>query len=76
MNVDLTNNWIIFLIIIVAVWELAWKYIALWQAARRAQKGWFIIFILINSAGILPIIYLLLHKNTPKQATTSKNVSD
>jgi hypothetical protein len=45
-----------------ALWELAWKGIALWRAARNNQVGWFIALLVINSVGILPIIYLLIHR--------------
>lgn len=47
---------------ILAVWDLVWKGMALWRAARIGQKGWFIALLIINSAGILPIIYLLIKK--------------
>lgn len=48
----------IFLMVIV-VWELIWKAFALWRAARLKNLTWFIVLITVNSAGILPIIYLL-----------------
>lgn len=48
------------LIVAVAVWELLWKGIALWKASKHDQKGWFIAILLINSVGILPIMYILL----------------
>jgi hypothetical protein len=40
------------------VWSLAWKGIALWQAARHGNRNWFIAILLINTIGILEIIYL------------------
>jgi Family of unknown function (DUF5652) len=49
-------------IIPLVVWELAWKGVALWRAGQNNQKGWFVALLLINSAGILPIVYLLLNK--------------
>ncbi len=45
------------------VWEIVWKMIAMWKAARNNQLGWFICIALINTAGILPIIYILLNKD-------------
>lgn len=47
-------------IIALALWDLVWKGLALWRASKKNQKGWFIAIIIINSAGILPIAYLLL----------------
>lgn len=46
----------------VTVWDLAWRGIALWQSSRRQQKIWFILLLFVNSAGILPIIYLIICK--------------
>ena len=51
------------LIIIVIIWEAIWKLIAMWKAARKNHLVWFICLALINTAGILPIIYLLMHRN-------------
>ena len=46
------------LAVIVAVWSLAWKGVALWKSARSGHLVWFVIFIIANTAGILEIIYL------------------
>jgi len=46
-------------IIPLVVWALLWKGLALYKAARNEQKGWFIALFIVNTAGILDIIYLL-----------------
>ncbi len=51
------------LVIIIVLWDLLWKGIALWHAARRGAKPWFVILLVINSIGILPIIYLFITKS-------------
>ena len=56
-------SWFIPLIIILAVWDGVWKLIALWKAARNKHLAWFICIALINTVGILPIIYILINKN-------------
>ncbi|HUV56956.1 MAG TPA: DUF5652 family protein [Dehalococcoidales bacterium] len=43
---------------LVVVWSMAWKGVALWRAGRNAHLGWFIALFIINSLGILPIIYI------------------
>jgi hypothetical protein len=43
--------------------ELVLKGFALWRAARNGQKWWFVAFLLINSVGILPGLYLLISKD-------------
>lgn len=40
------------------VWELIWKGIALWKCGRNNQLKWFIAILILNTVGILPIIYL------------------
>ncbi|OGM26634.1 hypothetical protein A3D00_01130 [Candidatus Woesebacteria bacterium RIFCSPHIGHO2_02_FULL_38_9] len=49
-------------IIILSVWEIVLKGITLWKSARKGQKYWFVFLLIVNSAGILPIIYLLYDK--------------
>ncbi len=43
-----------------ALWELVWKGLAMWRAARRKEGWWFVALMLINTWGILPIVYLLV----------------
>ena len=44
--------------VIIFIWSLIWKGIALWKAARTGSKPWFIILLLVNVFGILEIIYI------------------
>ena len=46
-------------LVIGALWEVVWKGIALWRAARNGHQIWFIFLLIVNSVGILPIIYIL-----------------
>ncbi|MFA6428961.1 MAG: DUF5652 family protein [Patescibacteria group bacterium] len=39
-------------------WCVFWKGLALWHSARRKQGWWFIFLFLVNTAGILEIVYL------------------
>ena len=56
-------SWLIPVIIILSVWELVWKYIAMWKASRNNHLAWYICIAVLNTAGILPIVYLLLHRS-------------
>lgn len=53
------NTLVFTLVIIGALWEAVWKGIALWRAARNDHQIWFIFLLIVNSVGILPIIYIL-----------------
>ena len=46
-------------IAIIALWTIAIKGYALWYAARGGQKWWFIALLVINTLGILEIVYLI-----------------
>ncbi len=48
-------SWLIALLII---WEIAWKGWALWIAARKTQKVWFVVLLIVNTIGILEIFYI------------------
>ena len=46
----------------IIIWSMAWKGLALWTAGTRKEKVWFIVLFLVNTVGILEIIYLLTRK--------------
>ncbi len=47
----------------VILWSLFWKGMALYRSARNGQKIWFVVLLLVNTLGILEIIYLLFFSN-------------
>lgn len=49
------NIWII---VLLAIWELYWKGRALWKSAQNRQKEWFVAILIFNTIGILPILYI------------------
>ena len=61
-------------IIVISIFELVLKMTAMWKAGRRNQLAWFIVIGLLNTAGILPIIYLLTNKK--KQAVENDEISN
>ena len=46
------------LVVILALWTLPWKGVALWKAANLNQRNWFIILLIVNTVAILEIIYI------------------
>ena len=40
------------------IWSLLWKGIALWKAARHNQRNWFVVMLVLNTLGVVEIIYL------------------
>lgn len=56
-----------FMFIVLMFWSLIWKGLALWRAARRNENIWFIVLLVLNTAGILEIIYYFLIAKTDKK---------
>jgi len=57
MNVVITP-WLFVFLVVISVWSLVWTAIALWKSARNNQVVWFIVMLLLNTMGLLEIIYL------------------
>lgn len=57
---------LIVLIVVIVSFALVMKAIALWKAARRTQTAWFVCLMIFNTAGILPLIYLLTSGKKPE----------
>ncbi|MBU3904797.1 MAG: hypothetical protein KJ906_01445 [Nanoarchaeota archaeon] len=55
-----TSPWFWIVMIIISIWSIVWKGLGLWKAAGKKDKSWFIAMLVLNTAGILPIIYLYL----------------
>lgn len=46
------------LIPVLQIWTIPWKGFALWLAAKKDEKWWFIAMLLINTAGLVEIVYI------------------
>lgn len=62
---------------LIFVWSAVWKAIALWKASKENSKPWFIALFVINTMGILEILYIYVFsrmskKNTLPASETSK----
>ncbi|MGB9748757.1 MAG: DUF5652 family protein [Candidatus Woesearchaeota archaeon] len=75
-NALLPNLYLV--LILISVWELILKGIALWKSARNKHLVWFACILIFNTLGILPIIYLAFFsqkkKNPAKIRTANKKI--
>lgn len=69
----------ILILFIISVWALVWKGLALWKSARKGSKVWFVVLLIINTFGILEILYIFVFskissgkKEKPKENSTEK----
>jgi len=62
----------LWVVVLILLWTLPWKAAALWRSARRAQLGWFLVMTVVNTLGILEILYIFFfsqEKVTPQPST-------
>ena len=55
------------------LWSLFWKGLALWHAARLSHRKWFIAMLLLNTVGILDILYLYVFSKKNSRTSLDKN---
>jgi len=53
---------LIFIILVLAAWEIYWTYNACWIAAKLDEKKSFLFFLAFNLLGIPEIIYIYRKK--------------
>ncbi|MDP2594015.1 MAG: DUF5652 family protein [bacterium] len=58
-------------VVLVVIATIVLKGFALWHAARGGQKKWFIALLVINTAGVLEIVYLIWFR--PKSSALAKH---
>jgi hypothetical protein len=61
------NPWLFVLMMVLAIWTIPWKGWALWKAARQTSKVWFIVLLIVNTIGILDILYIYIFSKKPAE---------
>jgi hypothetical protein len=56
-------------IILIIVWDIAWRLVTMWKAGKNNDLAWFLCIAILNTFGILPIIYFLLRRKKAKEIT-------
>ncbi len=52
---------------IILVWIVVWKLLALWKSARNNHITWFIVLAVVNTVGILEILYIYVFSKLGKK---------
>lgn len=71
----INTPWFGSFVAVFALWSLVWKGFALWRAARTGEKWWFMAFLVINTVGLLEILYLFLFTRGEKGLPWLKRAS-
>lgn len=56
----------VWLFTLIVIWTIVWKLLALWKAARNKHLAWFVIIGILNTIGILPILYIYIFSKLKK----------
>lgn len=62
-SLDIIPPWVLVALI---VWTIPWKGLALWKSARNKQKIWFALLLIVNTLGILEILYIVFWQKKSK----------
>jgi len=46
------------LFLLLLAWSFLWKGLALWRSAKRGDIWWFLAMMIINTFGLLELVYL------------------
>lgn len=52
---------------LLVILDLVLRGVALWRAAKNSQQYWFIALLIVNSMGILPLVYILFFDKSRKK---------
>jgi hypothetical protein len=58
MDTSILNGFPMWLLVLITLWSIPWKGVALWKAAQLSHKKWFVVLLLANTLGILDIMYI------------------
>jgi hypothetical protein len=72
INSGMFGNLVGIFLIPLVVWGIFWKGWALWRAAKNDSKVWFVVLLVLNTAGILDILYIFIFGRTSAKATAGK----
>ena len=50
----------LWILVVIVIWSIVWKLLALWKSARKGSPVWFILLAIINTVGILEILYIYI----------------
>lgn len=59
-TMNVLNLWLsehTFVMSVIIMWTLVWKGLALWKAARKNDRWWFVALLVVNLLGVLEIFY-------------------
>ncbi|MBU0466770.1 MAG: hypothetical protein KJ718_02565 [Nanoarchaeota archaeon] len=63
----------VWLVLIITVWSLVWKGLALWKAAAKNKSPiWFIVLLVVNTISLLEILYIFIFSEMRGKSKTAE----
>jgi hypothetical protein len=60
LSMGVLGTWLGVFLLPLIVWSFVWKGWALWKAAKADSVVWFVVLMLVNTLGILEILYIFV----------------
>lgn len=54
------------------IWTFLWKGLALYRAGANRSPGWFVVLLIVNTLGILEILYFFIFSRGRKRAVDAR----
>ena len=70
--IGISTAMVAFLFVVISVWEAVWTGLAMWKAAKKNHKWWFILFFVLSLLAIPEIIYLIVNRKKETQEVKKK----
>ena len=65
----LSDPTFLLVVAILGIWSLIWKGFALWRSAQDQSKVWFVVLLIVNTLGVLEIVYIFVISPMRKKLT-------
>lgn len=65
MEAAMGGWWTMLVLLVLA--DVILRGMGMWRAARKGQQWWFVAMLVINSVGILPVVYMLFFEKKGKK---------
>jgi len=59
----------VWVFVMLLIWSMIWKGIALWKAVKNNDLPWYIALLILNTVGILEIFYIYVFSKRPEKKT-------
>jgi len=60
------------ILLLLTIWVLPWKGVALWRASKNQNLKWFIVILVLNTLAAVEIIYIFFFSNKKSKEIDNK----